>query len=107
MGKPQIISLEHPQSTTPPMCPQNCGVVCKALVREIRRGLKRTDVPQMNLDLRGRLDSKASCLSPRSLSVSHSWLSIVCTQRLPCFYPGFLLPLATAQVHSSPQIPLG
>merc|ERR1711966_640168 len=36
-----------------------CGV-CKALVREVRRGLKRTDVPQMNLDLRGRLDSKGN-----------------------------------------------
>merc|ERR1740115_708493 len=34
-----------------------CGV-CKALVKEIRRGLKRTDVPKMNLDLRGRLDSR-------------------------------------------------
>lgn len=34
-----------------------CGV-CKALVKEIRYGLGRTAGAHMNLDLRGRLDSK-------------------------------------------------
>merc|ERR1711924_375296 len=36
--------------------PLDCGV-CKALVKEIRRGLKKTENKQ-NLDLRGRLDPR-------------------------------------------------